>query len=208
MIQDENLAGSGRPGKSGIRNLFHSRKGIVFGIAALAILAAACGGSSSADLEPAPDFSFTAYQGEGILGAAELKLSDLRGRPVVLNFWAGLCPPCRAEIPDIQEFADEFGDRVVVLGLDVGPFTGLGSLQDGIDLLDEFGVTYPVGTTPDPETVQQYRVLGMPSTYFITADGKIFKKWSGALNKDTLARVTEDMLANAMVSVSGGNDQG
>ena len=103
---------------------------------------------------------------------------------------------------------NEFGDRVVVLGLDVGPFTGLGSLQDGIELLDEIGVTYPVGTTPDPETVQQYRVLGMPSTYFITPDGEIFKKWSGALNKDTLVRVTEDMLANATVSVSGGSDQG
>ena len=60
-----------------------------------------------------------------------VRLSDLRGRPIVLNFWAGLCPPCRAEMPNLQAFYEKFGDQVTLLGLDVGPFTGLGSNQNG-----------------------------------------------------------------------------
>ena len=71
---------------------------------------------ASSDL--AADFSLTLYQGEGKLESQILNLSDLRGQPVVLNFWAGLCPPCRAEMPDLQEFYDEFNDRVVLVGVD------------------------------------------------------------------------------------------
>ena len=58
-------------------------------------------------------------------------------KPVVLNFWAGLCPPCRAEMPDLQRVNDRFGDRVLLFGLDVGPFVLLGSREDGKELLEE-----------------------------------------------------------------------
>ena len=81
---------------------------------------AACSGGETSDLPAAPDFDFTLYQGEGDLGATELSMSDLQGKPVVLNFWAGLCPPCRAEMPDFQAFSDDNRDSVLVLGIDVG----------------------------------------------------------------------------------------
>ncbi len=61
--------------------------------------------SSSSSGDPAPNFSITMFQGQDVVGGQEINFHDLIGeRPIVLNFWAGLCPPCRAEMPDLQEF--------------------------------------------------------------------------------------------------------
>ena len=87
--------------------------------------------------DPAPSFTFTLFQGQDVLGDGPLTPGDLQGKPLVINFWAGLCPPCRAELPDFQEFYEEFGDRVNLVGVDLGQFTGLGSLQDAKGLLEE-----------------------------------------------------------------------
>ena len=181
-------------------------------LAVLAFLLAACGGGSgdaeeqmpsvssgaeidmSQEKDLAPNFTFTMYQGGDKVGASELDLAQLRGTPVVLNFWAGLCPPCRAEMPDLQIFYDQFKDRATLIGIDLGQFTGLGSQQDAKDLLQELGVTYPAGFTNDSSVVKDFKVLGMPTTVFIRADGTIFKKWSGALNEDVLAKQTNAML--------------
>ena len=167
----------------------------LLGILTLIAVGSACG--SRSNLEPAPDFQFSLYQGEEDLGGAELSLSDLRGKPLVLNFWAGLCPPCRAEMPEFQEFYDEYGDRVNILGLDVGPFTGLGSNKTGRGLLNVLNIHYPAGTTSDGQVVLDYRIPGMPSTYFITADGKIFRRWTGRLDKDNLVRITGQLLEHS-----------
>ena len=102
---------------------------------------AACSSGS----KEAADFEFKLYQGEEALGSNTLKLSDLRGKPVVLNFWAGLCPPCRAEMPDLQAFYNEFHDEATLLGVDIGPFVLLGTKEDARDLLEELRITYPAG---------------------------------------------------------------
>ena len=67
----------------------------------------------------APDFDFSLYQGTSERGFREGKLSSLQGRPMVLNFWAGLCPPCRAEMPQFQVFYEEFKDDIMLLGIDI-----------------------------------------------------------------------------------------
>ncbi len=179
-------------------------------MAVVAIILVACGGGSdettqnlpsidagsevqmSKDL--APNFDFTLFQGEVKLGETNLDLRQLQGRPVILNFWAGLCPPCRAELPDLQEFYNEFGDRVTLIGIDIGQFTGLGSLQDAKDLLEELEITYPAGTTNDSSVIREYRVFGMPTTIFIDAEGEIFKNWGGALTFGVLRDQTNAML--------------
>ena len=122
-------------------------------------------------------------------------LSDLRGRPVVLNFWAGLCPPCRAEMPEFQHFADEYAGRTQVVGVDLGQFFSLGSQEDAVDLLSELSVTYPAGYTEDADVVRELEVLGLPATFFINKDGSLHRKWQGVLNGDKLAEITEEMLA-------------
>ncbi|MCH8297928.1 MAG: TlpA family protein disulfide reductase [Chloroflexi bacterium] len=135
------------------------------------------------------------YQGQDVVGGQEVNFSGLVGqKPIVLNFWAGLCPPCRAEMPDLQEFNEKFQDRALLLGIDIGQFTGLGSQEDAQDLLQELGVTYPTGFTTEGGIIRDYEVLGMPTTIFIDAQGQIFKKWTGALNREVLEEITLEML--------------
>lgn len=152
-------------------------------------------GNSSNSGDPAPDFPITMFQGQDVVGGQEINFSDLVGeRPIVLNFWAGLCPPCRAEMPDLQEFHEKFQDRALLLGIDLGQFTGLGTPEEGRDLLEELGVSYPAGYTNDASIVSNYQVLGMPTTVFIDARGRIFNKWTGALNGKVLEEKTLEML--------------
>ena len=140
------------------------------------------------------DFPIVLYQGEDVLGASQLNLSQLFGKPIVLNFWAGLSPPSRAEMPDLQRFYQDYAGQITLIGIDIGRFTGLGSQQDARDLLRELGVTYPTGFTNDAGVVSDYRILGMPTTIFIRPNGTIFETWSGALNEDVLRVQTNFML--------------
>ncbi len=152
-------------------------------------------GSSSNSGNLAPDFSITMFQGQDVVGGQEINFQSLVGQqPIVLNFWAGLCPPCRAEMPDLQVFNEKFIDRALLLGIDLGQFTGLGNQQDAKDLLEELGVTYPAGFTTEGGVIRDYEVLGMPTTVFIDAQGKIFNKWTGALNSEVLEEKTLEML--------------
>ena len=174
----------------------------------LAVAAIACGSSSSESGSSivgdessssgglASDFVITMFQGEDVVGGQEVSLHSLFGeKPIVINFWAGLCPPCRAEMPDLQEFNQKFQDRTLLVGVDLGQFTGLGTEQDARNLLAELEVTYPAGSTSDPDVIRDYKVLGMPTTIFIDRDGKIFNKWTGALNGAVLEEKTLEMLA-------------
>ena len=192
-----------RPGRPGAIAMF---------LAVLAIILIACGGGSS-DSESqmpsissgsgsevsdskdlAPNFSFTLFQGVDSLGAGVTDLSQLRGKPLIINFWAGLCPPCRAEMPDLQKFYEGAKDQVTLLGIDIGQFTGLGNRQDARELLEELGITYPVGYTSDASVIKNYKVLGMPTTVFIDARGEIAKTWTGALNESVLIKQTDNLL--------------
>ena len=184
-----------------------NRKQLLLGIISLGLVVfVACGtsqtagsssssGGATSDLKTASDFQFTLYQGDQILGGNELSLADLRGKPLVLNFWAGLCPPCRAEMPDLQEVYEEFGDRIVLFGLDVGVFTFLGTREEGRELLQELEVTYPAGSTLEGFAVRAYEVLGMPTTVFMTPNGEVMRTWSGLLTKDKMVDIVQQLLA-------------
>jgi thiol-disulfide isomerase/thioredoxin len=190
------------------------RFGILFGFAVIAaVLLAACGSAAQPEpdlsqaeaVSPEPavidnqlraDFQIVAYQGQDVLGGEEVQFSDLlgQGKPVVLNLWAGLCPPCRLEMPDFEAVNKELGDQVVFFGLDVGPFTKLGSREDGQALIRELGVTYPVGTTSDADVVKDYKLIGMPTTYFISPNGEIVQQWTGLLTEEKLVELVEDLI--------------
>jgi len=187
-------AAGGRGGIPGSRFIWGGAVLVVAGIVVLiAVLRLGAGGNGSSGATAggrttAPDFQITVYQGADVVGGDKVNLSDVfgQGKPVVLNFWAGQCPPCRGEMPGFQNVYDELGNQFVLLGVDIGPYVGLGSREDGKQLLRELDITYPIGTTFDASTVARYKIRGMPTTVFLTPGGEIVDTHAGFLDTTTL----------------------
>ncbi len=141
----------------------------------------------------AADFELELYQGEDVLGASELTFSDLigQGKPVVLNFWGGSCPPCRFEMPDFQRTYDVHKDDITMVGLDVGIHFGLGTRLSALALLDELEITYPAGAPVDESPIQGFGVTGLPTTVFFDSTGKAVRLWEGVITATQL----EDVIA-------------
>ena len=168
------------------------------GLAAVALaLLAACGGGAASGIDGRPDFEIEAYQGQDVLGGDAVLLSDVvaQGKPVVLNFWAALCPPCRTEMPDFQRVYEARGEEVLVLGVDIGPQFRLGSREEGRALLVELGVHYPAGTTFNESVARDYEIISMPTTLFITAEGRVARVWSGFLTEEKLNELVDELIA-------------
>ena len=157
--------------------------------------ALASSSGSSGEGAKAPDSEFSMFQGIEEVGFRNGNLARLEGKPLVLNFWAGLCPPCRAEMPQFQLFYEEFKEDIQLVGIDIGIFTGLGSRSNAEELLRELGVTYPAGWTDDGSVPRKYGVTAMPTTVFISSDGTIIEKSVGAIDANFLARASRELLA-------------
>jgi cytochrome c biogenesis protein CcmG, thiol:disulfide interchange protein DsbE len=119
----------------------------------------------------APDFTLDALNGDN------LTLSEFRGHPVILNFWATWCGPCRAEAPALETAADLVGDSGVILGVNVQE-DPLSVMQ----FIDQYGLSYPIVLDSNGEVAKLYRVRAYPTTYFINANGTIAELYTGALN--------------------------
>ena len=172
------------------------RQVVLPGIVALSALAlAACGGKGD-ETELAVDFPIIVYQGEEILGASNPSLYQVlaQGKPVVLNFWGAFCPPCREEMPALQSAHDQFKDRVIIFGLDVGLYKGYGSREDGRAFLEELDITYPAGSTDMTDIVQKYRLPGLPVTFFIKPDGEMLSSWAGLIDHKSLTERVEQLI--------------
>ena len=144
-------------------------------------------------------FPIVAYQGADVLGAEELDFGQLlgTGTPVVLNFWAGQCPPCRAEMPDFQRVYDRHEGEFLLVGVDIGPFVGLGSHESAQALLAELGITYPAAYAVDAGAVRDNRVLGMPTTVFFDDAGVEVDRVSGLLSEDAFESRVRDLIGSA-----------
>ena len=105
-----------------------------------------------------------------------VRLEDLRGRPVVLNFWATWCIPCRKEMPAIEAVHRALGDRVAFLGVDTRDTRRVAKA-----VVRSTGVRYPSGFDPSGRTARNYAVLGMPTTVFIASDGRVLRTHVGQL---------------------------
>lgn len=122
------------------------------------------------DLGPAPQYSFTALDG------AIVDSDQLRGKVVVLNFWATWCGPCRLEMPSLQSLhEDRAADGVIVLGL----ATDNGSGSEVPDFLKERGITYPVGRATSRHIRAFGKISAIPTTYIIDRKGVIRHKVVG-----------------------------
>ena len=124
----------------------------------------------------APDFEVTLFDG------TPLRLSDLKGEVVVLNFWASWCTPCRREMPAFEQAWQQHREQgVTFLGLAVNDFEG-----DARAFSEEVGVTYPLGMDVDDMVANAYLVGVMPTTYFIDREGNLARKLSGYVNQGVL----------------------
>jgi peroxiredoxin len=127
-----------------------------------------------ADKPPAPDFSLVDMDGE------VYRLSDLRGRVVIVNFWATWCPPCREEMPSMQRAWEQLeAEGIVMLGINVG---------EDEDTIFEFTANYPVDfpllLDRDSKIIGQWPVRGLPTTYVVDPDGRLVYQAIGSREWD------------------------
>ena len=124
-------------------------------------------------------------------------LDETVGRPVLINFWFPSCPPCRAELPDLQAAYEEYGEEIDFLGVQQ---TSVDTLQEGIEFLGDLGITYPnfADETEDSSSQVQisYRVLSFPTTVFLNRDHSISRTWSGLINEKNLKEQIELVIAS------------
>lgn len=125
--------------------------------------------------EDAPNFSFVLADAQGT------SLADLTGKPVVINFWATWCGPCRHEMPDLVALHEENPDLIVLAV----------NLQEDLERVrpfaEEFAMTMPVILDMDGNIGRAYGVRGLPVTIFINSDRKIASRWDGMLTAPLLA---------------------
>ncbi len=165
-------------------------------LAAVGVLLAACGsaaptaadGRSPDGVAAVDSFRLVAYQGEDLLGGREVDFESLvgNGRPVVLNFWAAQCPPCLLEMPWFDTVSQQYADRVLMLGVEIGPFVGLGTNEQGAQLLRDLDITYPAAYAVDDTPVRQFEVLSMPTTVFFDAAGEMVDNHAGILTQEQI----------------------
>jgi thiol-disulfide isomerase/thioredoxin len=116
-------------------------------------------------------------------------LSQFAGRPLVVNFYASWCGPCRAELPDFQTVYTEVGDEIQFTGLAVNDRP-----EDAQRIIDEAGVTYPVGL--DTEfLIEKFDGFAMPSTVFISASGEVLETHLGELSASELRKKIDEFLS-------------
>ena len=134
----------------------------------------------------APSFAVEDLRDE----SSTITLAGLRGRPVVLNFWASWCVPCRKELPAFQAVYRRMGGEVAFLGI---------NHQDGrvdaLKLLRDMGVRYPSGFDPGGEVAQAYGLYGMPTTVFVSAEGRIVATRTGEMSASQLTEAIRDLFS-------------
>lgn len=144
--------------------------------------AASAGSASRDDAVLAPDITVTAADGRAV------QLSSLRGRPLVLNFWASTCPPCRSEMPAFQEaFEQQGADGIQFAMVDVIGFNGE-TEQRAREFLAQQGFTFPAYFDTEGQGTYEYGLSSIPRTFFIDAEGYVVATASGAIDAATLAR--------------------
>lgn len=137
--------------------------------------------------DPSPDFTVSTLEGKTV------SLGDFRGKGVILNFWATWCPPCRAEMPEFQAlYREKGGDDFVIMAVDV---------QEPPDpvkrFVEEFGLTFPILMDAEGDLSTLYKVVALPTTFFIDGKGTIRAINVGSLNRSAILKKLQLTLENS-----------
>ena len=142
------------------------------------LVMAGCSPSSAQGVEvgnQAPDFQLQSLDGQTV------SLGDLQGKPVLINFWATWCSPCRGEMPYIQEIYEEWSDRgLVVLAINIGE-----SSSKAEEFMQSYNLSFTVLLDTKQDVAQKYNIQYIPTTFFIDKDGIIQDKLIGAFQNKT-----------------------
>jgi peroxiredoxin len=142
--------------------------------------------------KPAPDFELSTLDGK------KVKLSDLRGKAVLVNFWATWCGPCKIEMPWLADLQTKYASRgLVVLGISVDE----GSADKIASFSKEMGVNYTVLRTTDQVSDEYGGIDGLPTNFYVGRDGMVVEQVAGLVSKD----VMESEIAMALAHVGPGN---
>ncbi len=149
--------------------------------------------------KPAEPFTLPLFDG------GEFVLAAQRGRPVVINFWASWCLPCREEAPLLESVWRLYGEgEVAFVGVNIQD-----TEKEGAVYLEEFGITYPNGMDADGRITVDYGVIGLPVTFFVDRDGTVRRRWVGAIGEaELLARVDELVTGAAVPGEADDGDPG
>ncbi|MCL4247706.1 MAG: TlpA family protein disulfide reductase [Anaerolineae bacterium] len=133
----------------------------------------------------APDFSLTTFDGQ------ELRLSDLRGKVVFINFWASWCGPCRDEAPELRAAWEQYQvrDDVIFIGIAYADRD-----ERSLEFLDEFGITYPNGPDLGTRISDMYAIRGVPESFVIGKDGKIVEFIYAGVTQARLNQIINPLL--------------
>ena len=125
----------------------------------------------------------------------EHTLSKYRGKTIFLNFWGTWCPPCRGEMPYIEEIYNEYGENsnnIIILGVAAPNLGREGSEEEIVSFLEENNYTFPVVMDFGGELVYKYGIGGFPTTFIINEDGEVVNKIVGAMDKENMKMMIED----------------
>ena len=127
------------------------------------------------------EYDFTVVDGNG----KSVKLSDYVGKPIVLNFWASWCGPCKSEMPEFQQVFAEMGEQVQFLMVNA---TASDTMADAKSFINQYGYTFPVVFDTRGEALYTYGVDAFPTTFFLDKTGTVAGYAVGAISKDTLLK--------------------
>ncbi len=130
-----------------------------------------------------PDFELETLEGDTI------KLSELKGQKVIVNFWATWCPPCRAEIPDFIEVYEKEDVEILAVNMEETK----NNLEMVEEFVEEFEMPFPVLKDEDGDLMDEYRVVAFPTSYMIDSEGHIQFVAMGAMNYDQIKERLENM---------------
>ena len=124
------------------------------------------------------------------------RLSEYRGKVVFLNFWATWCPPCRAEMPDIEALYEKYekDSEVVILGVACPGYGQEVSEAEVAGFLEENGYFYPTVMDPSGDLLLQYSIMAFPTTYMIDRDGRLFGYVAGSMSMDIMEDIIQQTL--------------